>query len=70
MAGDIPERLRNEVTLDSMCGINPLEISSGKTVRHRLSRRGNRAVNIALWTIAMVRMRRDPRTQAYVARQH
>lgn len=52
-----------------MCGVNPLEASSGKTVRHRLNRGGNRAANNALWTIAMVRMRSEPRTQAYVTRR-
>ena len=68
-AGDNPERLRNESALAALCGVNPLEASSGKTVRHRLNRGGNRAANNALWTIVMVRMRSDPRTQAYVARR-
>ncbi|WP_136800040.1 IS110 family transposase [Desulfosediminicola ganghwensis] len=69
VAGDNPERLRSESALASLCGVNPLEASSGKTVRHRLNRGGNRAANNALWTIAMVRMRSDPRTQVYVARR-
>ena len=69
VAGDNPERLRNEAALASLCGVNPLEASSGKTVRHRLNRGGNRSANNALWTIAMVRMRSDPRTQVYVARR-
>lgn len=69
VAGDNPERLRSEAALASLCGVNPLEASSGKTVRHRLNRGGNRAANNALWTIAMVRMRSDPRTQVYVDRR-
>ncbi len=69
VAGDNPERLRNEAALASLCGVSPLPASSGKTVRHRLNRGGNRSANNALWTIAMVRMRSDPRTQAYVARR-
>lgn len=69
VAGDNPERLRSEAALASLCGVNPLEASSGKTVRHRLNRGGNRAANNALWTIAMVRMRSDPRTQNYVIRR-
>ena len=40
-----------------------------KTVRHRLNRGGDRSANNALWTIAMVRMRSDPRTRAYVERR-
>ncbi|ELB2793996.1 IS110 family transposase [Aeromonas hydrophila] len=56
-AGDNPEWLRNEASFAALCGVNPLPASSGKTVRHRLNRGGNRAANNALWTIAMVRMR-------------
>ena len=62
VAGDNPERLRSEASLASLCGVNPLEASSGKTAHYRLNRGGNRAANNALWTIAMVRMRSDPRT--------
>ena len=69
VAGDNPERLKNEAALAALCGVNPLPASSGKTVRHRLNRGGSRAANNALWTIAMVRMRSDPRTKAYVARR-
>ena len=52
-----------------MCGVNPLPASSGKITRHRLNRGGSRIANNALWTIVMVRMRRAPRTQAYVDRR-
>jgi len=68
-AGDNPERLRNEAALAALCGVSPLQASSGKTVRHRLNRGGDRSANNALWTIAMVRMRSDPRTRAYVRRR-
>lgn len=49
----------------------PLQLpaSSGKTVRHRLNRGGSREANNALWTIALVRMRSDPRTRIYVDRR-
>jgi len=69
VAGDNPERLHSEAALAALCGVNPLQASSGKTVRHRLNRGGNRSANNALWTIAMVRMRSDPRTRMYVARR-
>lgn len=69
VAGGNPERLRSEAALAALCGVSPLQASSGKTTRHRLNRGGDRAANNALWTIAMVRMRSDPRTQAYVARR-
>jgi transposase len=69
VAGDNPERLKSEAALAAICGVNPLPASSGKTVRHRLNRGGSRAANNALWTIAMVRMRSDPRTRIYVPRR-
>jgi len=69
VAGDNPERLHNEAALAALCGVSPLQASSGKTMRHRLNRGGDRAANNALWTIAMVRMRDEPRTRAYVERR-
>ena len=68
-AGDNPERLRSEAALAALCGVNPIEASSGRTVRHRLNRGGNRQANNALWTIALVRARSDERTKAYIARR-
>ena len=68
-AGDNPTRLRNEAALAALCGVSPLDASSGKSQRHRLNRGGQRQANNALWTIAMVRMRSDARTREYVARR-
>ena len=69
VAGDNPERLHSEAALAALCGVSPLQASSGKTIRHRLNRGGDRSANNALWTITMVRMRSDPRTRAYVQRR-
>ena len=68
-AGDNPGRLKSEASLAALCGVNPLPALSGKITRHRLNRGGNRAANNALWTIALVRSRSDPRTRNYVARR-
>lgn len=68
-AGDNPERLRNEAAFAAMCGVNPIEASSGKIVRHRLNRSGNRQANHALWRIAMNRMVYDDATKTYAARR-
>jgi transposase len=68
-AGDNPERLHSEAALAALCGVSPLEASSGKVSRHRLNRGGVRQANNALWTIAMVRMRSDERTKGYVTRR-
>lgn len=68
-AGDNPERLRNESAFAAMCGVSPIEASSGKTVRHRLNRSGNRQANNALWRIAVVRITHDEETKVYAARR-
>ncbi|WP_429054053.1 IS110 family transposase [Aeromonas rivipollensis] len=68
-AGDNASRLRKESSFAALCGVNPIPASSGKTTRHRLNRGGCRSANNALWTVAMVRMRGDPRTKDYVARR-
>lgn len=44
-AGDNPERLRSEASFAALCGVSPVPASSGKTVRHRLNRGGDRAAN-------------------------
>jgi transposase len=68
-AGDNPERIRNEAAWAHMCGVAPLDASSGKHRRHRLSRAGNRQANHALWRIVFTRMGSDPRTRVYVERR-
>jgi transposase len=69
VAGDNPQRLTSEASFASLCGVAPIEASSGKVVRHRLNRGGNREANRALYMICLARMRRDRRTQDYVARR-
>jgi transposase len=68
-AGDNPHRLRNEASFAKLCGVAPLEASSGKVRRHRLNRGGDRQANHALWRITLVRMGCDERTRVYVARR-
>jgi transposase len=68
-AGDNPDRIRSEASFAALCGASPIEASSGKIRRHRLSRSGNRQANHALWRIAMVRLGCDPKTQAYAKRR-
>jgi transposase len=68
-AGDNPERLKSEAGFAALCGVSPVPASSGKTVRHRLNRGGDRAANSALHIIAIGRLRTDEKTKAYVARR-
>lgn len=69
LAGDNPQRLKSEASFASLCGVSPIEASSGKVVRHRLNRGGNRDANCALHMICVVRMGSDRRTRSYVARR-
>ena len=67
--GDNPERLKNEASFAALCGVSPVDASSGRQRRHRLNRGGNRDANRALWVIAFVRMRCDTRTKEYAAKR-
>ena len=68
-AGGNPQRLRSEAAFASLCGVNPIPASSGKTNRHRLNRGGDRQANSALYRIVVVRLSHDPRTRAYMLRR-
>jgi len=68
-AGDNPERLRSERTFAHLCGVAPIDASSGKNERHRLNRGGDRQANSALWKIVITRMVCDPRTRCYIDRR-
>ena len=68
-AGDNAERIKSEAAFAHLCGVAPIQASSGKTTRHRLNRGGNRQANHALWRIVFTRMSSDPRTRAYVERR-
>jgi transposase len=68
-AGDNPGRIRSEAAWAHLCGVAPIEASSGKVTRVRLDRGGDRQANSALWRVVITRMRSDPRTQAYVERR-
>ena len=61
-----PGRCRNEAAFAALGGTNPIPASSGRIIRHRLNRGGDRALNRAIHTIALTRIRSCPRTRAYV----
>jgi transposase len=64
-----PGRCRSEAAYANLGGVAPIEASSGKVVRHRLNRGGDRQLNRALHTIVLTRARMDPLTKEYVARR-
>jgi transposase len=62
-------RLHSEAAFARLAGVAPLPASSGQTVRHRLSRGGDRQLNRALHTVVLHRRKHDPTTQAYIERR-
>src|SRR5215218_3538349 len=64
-----PTRFRHEAAFARCNGTAPLPASSGKTVRHRLNRGGDRQVNNAIHTIAIIRSKHHPETRAYLDRR-
>jgi transposase len=66
--GDIT-RFSSAGHLASYCGTAPIDVSSGDTVRHRLSRPGDRALNHALHIMAISQARSHAEGRAYYLRQ-
>jgi transposase len=62
-------RVRSEAAFARLAGVAPVPASSGQTVRHRLSRGGDRQLNRALHTVVLHRRQHDPATRAYVERR-
>jgi transposase len=62
-------RFRSSAAFAAHTGTAPLPASSGRTQRDRLNRGGNRQLNRALYTIAMVQARWDPAARAYLDRK-
>jgi transposase len=62
-------RFRSEAAFAALAGASPIPACSGRVVRHRLNRSGDRQLNQALHTIALVRLRDDPETRAYATRR-
>lgn len=68
-AGDNPDRMHSEASFAALCGVSPIEASSGKTRRRRLNRGGDRRANAALYRIALTRLRGNHRTRDYLERR-
>ena len=68
-AGDNPDRLRSSSSFAALCGVSPVDASSGRQRHHRLNRHGDRQANWALHIIITSRLRWHPPTQAYMARR-
>jgi transposase len=66
--GDV-RRFRNRDAFASANGTAPIPASSGRTVRYRLNRGGNRRLNRAIHIAALVQARIDPRAREYLERK-
>lgn len=62
-------RVRSEAAFAALAGTFPVPASSGSSTRFRLNRGGDRQLNKAIYTIALIRMNRDPATKDYVAKR-
>lgn len=69
--GEVGEisRIRSKASFAMLSGTAPLIASSGQTHRHRLNRRGNRQLNLAIHQVALVQARTTTEAKAYLARQ-
>jgi transposase len=67
-AGDNPQRWRSSSSFAALCGVSPVDASSGRQ-HHRLNRYGDRHANWALHVIIISRLRWHAPTQAYMARR-
>jgi transposase len=63
------DRFRSDAQLAKLAGVAPLDASSGKQQRHRLNRKGNRQLNLALHRIAITQARVHSPARAYLARR-
>jgi transposase len=62
-------RFQSNAQLARLAGCAPIPVSSGHTDRHRLDSGGNRQLNHALHMLAVVKLRHDPLTAVYIAKQ-
>jgi transposase len=64
-------RVRSESAFAALAGASPLPASSGNTTRYRLNRGGDRRLNRALYTVALVRTEREimRSLKRYISRQ-
>jgi transposase len=63
------DRFTSDAQLARLAGCAPVPVSSGRTDRYRLDPGGNRQLNHAIHMLALSRMRHDPQTALYIAKQ-
>jgi transposase len=63
------ERLASDAKFARLAGVAPIPASSGKRVRHRLDRGGNRQLNCALHRIAVTQGRIHPPAREFLSKK-
>jgi transposase len=63
------ERFADDARLAMLAGVAPLDASSGRQQRHRLNRKGNRQLNLALHRIAVTQARVHAPAREFLARK-
>jgi transposase len=63
------DRFTSDAQLARLAGCAPIPVSSGRTDRHRLDPGGNRQLNHTIHMLAISRIRHDPQTAVYIAKQ-
>src|SRR5450631_2791060 len=63
------DRFTSDAQLARISGCAPIPVSSGRTDRHRLDPGSNRQLNHAFHMLALTKIRHDPRTPVYIAKQ-
>lgn len=62
-------RFHSDAALARHAGCAPIEVSSGRSHRHRLSRLGNRKLNAMLHVVVLTQARVHPPARAYLAKK-
>jgi transposase len=68
-AGNNPDRITSPGSFVALCGVSPVDASSGLQQRHRLNRGGDRQANAALHRAVVVRLRYHQPTRDYLTRR-
>lgn len=62
---ELKGKIPNEKQLANYSGIAPVEISSGKTTRFKVNKKGNRRLNSILWSLSIAQVRYNPEAKKY-----